>query len=419
MVLSNGEKIRYYRKKYKIKQNELYSGIMSQSMLSFLEQDKYQLSKEFAILLADRINNYIQNINEKITPEYLLRTKNEEVENYFKEKILLNIRGGNVDNNQVDYLISILEKNEFISEKIKIYTVIGNYFMKNRVNYPVSKILEVAINDSINFGYFDFFSILVLQLQRLYYLNSDYESTVQFYYKIINLLPKKNKEIMGHIYYNFALAFRFENKTRIAIFLYEKANSFFTKETKIINCKNNLGICYSLENNYNKALDIFLHLNEYSLSDYQRTVNYSNLLLCYIELNENISIKLTIDKLEKLIEEIPNNLRYQSYYCLGRAYRTLDDRYNAMINFEKELNLPIDPNNNHFYIKKYKECIEYLIEIYNENDLEKFKKLEIHILKIPSKYLDVNFFFNICKNFVIVYYEKEYIKLLEKLQNKD
>ena len=110
--------------------------------------------------------------------------------------------------------------------------------------------------------------------------------------------------------------------------------------------------------------------------------------------------------------------KYQSYYCLGRAYLMLEDRYNAMINFEKELQLGIGENGDNFFIDQYEFCIEQLVNIYNDSDINKFRKLESYIFVIPNEMFNKDFFIKIVVRFLKVYSKKESIQFYERMNKK-
>lgn len=414
-ILSVGEKIRYFRKKYNIKQKDLCQNIMSPSMLSFLEKGKYDLNAEFAILLSDKINTYINNAEDKLTPQLLMESKEEQLNRHLKDAIL-KIGKKEIKKNEIESYISLFSQFEFTPQKIKAYTLISGYIIKNKIDYNTIPLLESALYNSANIPYYKFLLILILQLERVYLLENDFDSIIKLYYKTNAIIPENGKEILGHIYYNFALAFQRKNKTKFAITLYEKAKKYFVKESKLFFCINNLGICYFVEKNNDRALTLYLEVNSFNLSNYNKVMNYSNLLLCYIELNQKTSIKITKNKLKNLLCEISPDLRYQSYFSLGKAYIKLKDRYNAMLSFETEINLPFDLNNNHFFLEKYKESIIYLTKLYNMKDISKFKTLEKFIFQIPNELMDKAFILNILEIYLKVFGSGRCMDLIKRLR---
>lgn len=173
-------------------------------------------------------------------------------------------------------------------------------------------------------------------------------------------------------------------------------------------------------NEYEKSKQIILELLENNLSDIERAKCYTNLIMNAVYTKEYLCIKITIPKLEVLLSLLRdlNIKKFQSYYCLGRAYILLEDRYSAMINFEKELNIGVGDNKNHFFIDQYEYCIEQLVNIYNISEIEKFKKLEKNILAIPKDIFNRDFFIRVSIFFLKVYSHKEFFSFYEKINKK-
>lgn len=416
--MTTGEKLRHYRKTYKIKQVELYSGIMSQSMYSFIEKDKYQLNQENAEMIIKRINEIIEKPQEKLSVNLLLRKKEEEIRIFFNQNIRLKIRSKEIEKITIDYMTSLIDFVENKNDKFLYLLIISNYCMRIKNTSWCINIINNVLDHSEKYNSFKQFIVFILHKQRINSIENKYEDTIKLYHKCKNAIEnlKNDSEIRSMVYYNFALAFQRKNNIAEAIVLYKESMKKFKEKDRLFSCTNNLGICLYKQKKNKEAINIFLRSQQYIHTAYQKAVNYSNLLLCYIELKKEFSIKITKDKLETIIEEVPASLRYQSYYCLGKAYISKNNRYSAMINFEKEISLPLDPNNSQFYINKYKECILFLIKIYNTNDIHKFKKLEKMIIKIPKQYMDVNFIFSILEVYLDVYNKEECKEMIKKLK---
>lgn len=414
-ILSPGEKIKYYRILYKLKQKEICKDIITPAMLSYIENEKYQLSEEIAEKLTTRINLLVNDSSRRITTESILASEESQLDNYLYQ-VKLNIKY--ISTKSIKELYSIFNQFPNINKKIKIITAILSFSINKKIKLDYEKLLLENINDILENQLFSLLPINLLLIQRINIDKGDYKKNIELYYSLKKLLKGKN-EIIGHVFFNFALSFQKENVPKTSIFLYNKALCFFRKEEKITNCLINTSICHSLAGSYEKELEIIKTLDTFNLSLHKRIVNMGNLLSCYINLENELGVKISLNKLESAIATVSNlECLYQSFYCLGKGYIYLNDRLNAMKNFEKELGLPFNSTNPQFFIVKIKEIILELIKIYHPSEIKKFKNLEKYIIMIPHESLDVGFVLSLSKKYCEVYSKQDTIRLLQTLQTQ-
>lgn len=412
-ILSPGEKIKYYRKLYKLKQKDICKDIITPAMLSYIENGKYNLSEEIAEKLVIRINLLVNEVSKEISIESILSSTDDQLSNYIN-KIKLNIKS--LSNKNIKEIYDVFDKFPNIDKKIKIITVISSFSIQNKLKINYEKLLKNNLIEILENKLFHFLPLNILLLQRINIDKGDYNKNLELYYTISKTLKGKN-EIMGHIFFNFALSFQKENIPQNSIKLYNQALNFFRKEEKITNCLINISVCHSLIGNYEKELEIIKTIDTFNLSSHKRIVNIGNLLSCYINLKNSLGVKLAINKLENAVATIHNsNYLYQSFYCLGKGYVFLEDRFNGMKNFEKELSLPFNTTNPQFFISKIKEIILELLNIYHFADINKFKNLEKYIFMIPYESLDVNFTLSISKTYCKVYTKENALNFFDILQ---
>ena len=68
---------------------------------------------------------------------------------------------------------------------------------------------------------------------------------------------------------------------------------------------------------------------------------------------------------------------------LGKGYLFFNDIQNAIINFEKELDLGVNIKDNHFLIEKYIFSVIELIRLYQVFTIDRINKIQNAIFKIP------------------------------------
>lgn len=385
-------------------------------MLSYLEQGQFKLKEEIAVKLVNKLNFLLKNHNQTIDIKYVLETPKEQI-----EKILIyelkNIKKFNFES--LNEFRETFIKFGFYFEYIKLFFILGKYLKTENVNKAellYEEILEISIDNNIHTFLFN----IILELQRIYSLQENFNKSLILYKKVNKYLNNAPQILGGYINYNFGLAFETKKYSIEAINLYKKALIQLENHKSVFYVKNNLSICYINIAEYEKSKKIILELLEKKLSNIEKSKCYSNLLMNAVYTKDLVCIKITIPKLEALINLLmqSNIIKYQSYYCLGRAYMLLEDRYNALINFEKESELGIGENKIHFFIDQYEYCIEQLAKIYNDTEKLKFKKLEKYILDIPKEMFNKDFFIKISVYFLRAYTYKEFYIFYEKVNRK-
>lgn len=385
-------------------------------MLSYIENGQFQLKEGISIKLIDRLNFFINDPSQVIKYDYILEEPKKQIEKIMTYEIKYIKK---FDLKKLDEFRSTFKKYDFYFEYIKLFFILGKNIKKTNISIAESlfeEILEISIDKDIHIFLFN----IILELQRMYSAKENFNKTLSLYKKVNKYISESPKTILGFINYNFALALETNKNINQAITLYKKSLIQLENHKNIFYVKNNLSICYTSIGEYEKSKKIIFELLELELSDIEKSKCYSNLLMNAVYTKDFICMKITISKLEVLINCLKqvSIVKYQSYYCLGRAYILLEDRYNAMINFEKELGLGIGENKNHFFIDQYEYCIEQLANIYSISEKEKFKRLEKYILDIQKEMFNKDFFIRINVYFLRAYTYKEFYNFYEKVNSK-
>lgn len=378
-ILSPGEKLKKIRKEYGISQKKLTQGIISITMLSYIENDKLLMSEKISAQLCNRLCEMAGNTI--LTPQELFYTKEEQTKKII-ETIIKNLSNYSIEEFKEAKIP--IDKYTHSNETIKFNAIVGSYiYNKFQTLGDALFFLESVLEDAVVTNS-NFLPMIILQLQRGYNKSNHWKKTINLF-KNINFNKIKEKEIKGYILFNFGLAFHKKQNYEKALEIYKESYSLLKKQIAKESCLNNAGYCYILKKNFSEAIDYFLFSLKKNDSPYNTTLCYSNLILCGIETNNLTLIKTTIPKLEKSIELVSKDKKYQSYMCLGKGYSYLNDRYNSMINYEKELELGLNITGHHFLIDKYIFTIIQLLKIYESYDLDRLKKLEKYIYLIPKE----------------------------------
>lgn len=411
MILSPGEKIKKIRKNLNVTQSELAKGIISVSMLSSIENNKYSLNEETAIKLCKRLNYFIKNksikleYNKILIPIQVLITKKVNL-------IISNLKYINQSHLKNIKLLFIKSQDSY--QKVRLYTILGIYFFRQLNEINISReLLEEVFDLSSKIKSNEFYFLIILFLQRVYYrVDKHLITSIYFQSKEnINLIPPQAK---GMLLYNFGVFFEHLNDFTKAIENYSQASKLI--KTNLFEWNHvNLGFCYYKKFEYYKSIDIFINILDNTKNEFIKIKCYSNIIKNAIALKDSTIVKINIDKLEKLLNTTSSNEIYQAFFSLGEASLFLQNRYNAIQYFESEIKLGINLKNTHFFLSVYEKSIEKLITLYHPSDLKKFNILEKYILKIPYDFFSKNLYFKVLSKYSQVYNKKELNEFIKKL----
>ncbi len=414
-ILGSGTKIKRIRKNLKLSQKDLSKGILSLSMLSYIESEKHPLKGDLAMKLVERLNMYSPT---SIDYKKICIGKKTLYEDKLNN-ILKNIKL--IKNRHINQFINSLSTENYTDLEYKAKSIFSSIYFNRYNNYIVSKKYLEEIIDIEDETTKNFYPLNLLLLQRIYIYTEDYKKLNQLYCRHNKKLKKiSTTKIKGNLYYNFGLSLEIKNQEEEAINNYSTALKYFKNKQLEDLCNNNIGVCYCKLKEYEKSNEIYLDLLKNNPKDIEKARYYSNLLINYIELKEDISVKNTVNKLNQSLSNIAreNTIKYQSYMCLGKGYLYLEDRYNAMKAFEMELQLGVGNRNNHFFFENYKYCINQLMAIYHIKDIKKFNNLEKYINQLPTTIIDSEFLIKILYYYSKVYEKEDILRFNKVIYNK-
>lgn len=381
-ILSPGDKIKKIRKYLKVSQQELCNNIISKPMLSYIENNKLNLTLDVAKKLCERFHYLDSYLN--ISVEELFLTKEMQA-----NRIIINfIKTPSIQD--IDTAIFIKCEAEKYASREYIYKfnfIVSAHLYNKYSQFETSiEFLEpyiIEIFQSNN----ELLTCATLILSSCYNRMGYYNKNIIIYDGMV-LQKIKNNEAKGYILYNLAFSFHKSKNCIEAINIYQSALSFLKNQNMRNNCIINIGDCFSLYKEFAKAIEYFNFQIKKTNSNHLKVICYSKIIINAIETENYCLVKETIPLLENSLLDITIQDKYQNYMSLGMGYLFLGDRFNAMINFEKEINLRIDSSNFCFSIENYLHAVLELLKIYNRNDENKITSLCKKIAIIPIKLLN-------------------------------
>ncbi|NDI79117.1 MULTISPECIES: tetratricopeptide repeat protein [Psychrilyobacter] len=392
-------------KAHKITQKELACKGISASYLTKIKKGHNPFKKKHIPLLVDSFNKIFQerNIDKIITIEELYITPQQELDQLIVESII----------DKSIYSKEKQEEIELFGREKEVHSCKYRYIIAKH-NQRIGK-KEKALNtyyDLLNhFSCSDFFYSILIEVIRLEKTELTYAIYLK-YQKKINQAPYKTKALLA---YNTGVSLLETKKYSKAILCFNVLIDMPEITKHYYHSYNNLGICYQNLGEYEKAIECF----KKSVID---PLNYNDLEICYIniiscarEMKNEILVKVTVNKLEKILKELENGTLYQTYWNLGLAYLYLEEKKKAVNAFEKEISFPINLNHHHFNPTKYLDSIKQLVLLYGHQPLKQQELIKT-ICKIPKKMMPYDFFLYILKFYINNSLEYEANFLIRKIQ---
>jgi len=169
--------------------------ILSLSMLSYIESGQFKLKVETAVKLTDRLNYFINDHSKKITYEYILETPKEQIKRIMVFE-LRNLKNFNLE--KLGEFRSTFEKFDCYYDYIKLFFVLGKSLRIKNISMAES-LYEEVLDVSINKGISTFLFNIILELQRIYSVQGNFNKTISLYKKVNKYLHESPLLIGGYI----------------------------------------------------------------------------------------------------------------------------------------------------------------------------------------------------------------------------
>ncbi|WP_028856373.1 tetratricopeptide repeat protein [Psychrilyobacter atlanticus] len=380
------DKIFEIAKIYKITFKELGCKGITSTYLTKIKKGQNSFKEKHIPLLVDSFNRIFQerNINKIITMEELYITPQQELDKL-------------VDESLIDKTIYSKEKQEEIENfgrekevhSCKYRYIIAKYNQKIGKEEEALKIYYNLLN---HFPCFSFFYSILIEIIRLEKAELTYEIYLK-YQKKTDKAPYKTKALLA---YNTGVSLLETKKWSKAITCFEVLIEMEKITKHYYHSYNNLGICYQKLGKYEKAIEFFKKSVSDPLNYNDLEICYTNIISCAKEMKNEILIKITVNKLEKILKELQNKTLYQTYWNLGLSYLYLGEKKEAIVAFEKEISFPLDLNHHHFSPTKYLDSIKQLVLLYGHQPLKQQNLIKI-ICEIPKQIMCYDFSMYILK----------------------
>jgi tetratricopeptide (TPR) repeat protein len=392
-------------KKHKITFKELGCKGLSSTYLTKIKKGHNSFKEKHILLLVESFNKIFneRNIDKVITAEDLYITPQQELDQL-------------VNNSLIDKSIYSKEKQEEIElfgrekevHSYKYRYIIAKY---NQKNGEKDKALTSYKNLLNNFSCPVLFYSVLIEIIRLEKIDLTYEIYLK-YQQEINTAPYKIKALLIS---NIGINLLETKKYRKAIVCFKILIDIKKVKKDYSHSYISLGACYQNLGKCDKAIEYFKKSVNDPLNYRDLEICYTNIISCAQEMRNEMLVKVTVNKLENILNGLKHKILYQTYWNLGLAYLYLGEQKKAINAFEKEISFPIDLNDYRFSPTKYLNSISQLVSLYGFQPLKQQELID-KICKIPKRMRCHDFSLWILKFYINNSLEYEANLLIQKIQ---
>lgn len=395
-ILTPGEKIKYIRKTFKIRQEDLAGDTITRNLISIIENNKANLTENVAKILTNNINNICKKrkINFSTTKDYLLEntlTQAKKIVNDYIDYIY------NLSLDEIDELYDILNEIDLFlksfateDDKARLYIEIGRKFKLNKEYVQAAKYylkaFEIANSDK-----FSNHALYMLGLCSIYLAN--YTEAIYLHTRLLRIDEKKSYYF--YTKFNIALCYKkLNNYSETLSILDELINEFpdlkVSNPDSYIDTNLLIGVCLNQTGCYNKAIDIYTDLLGFIDKDFirQELVILINLSEVYMNIQDFKNLKNTCDLItDKLITNSHCLEEYESeiYISLAKNFIFLNDNNTARHLLSKTLN-SLKDGNSLIYLENLEEFFTLTLELYSEtNDIKSINFIKNQLVTFIDK----------------------------------
>lgn len=384
-VVSIGEKLKKFREKYSLNQDEIVGTDVTRNLISQIENNKVKLTRSTAEIVLRHAREKLKQKNIIIDEdiEYLLESEEAQARKIldrFIEK-LKELAKSKAE----AYLESLQEAEEFLlrwnltDKKIIIYEITGDYFYSIKNFYKASLYYENA-KCLMNFHIeIDSLISLLQKLSNTYYFMGKLKEGIDTCNYALNRFPEMVNEKRVGFLFNIGLYYNYLHDYQNSIKFINQVVSMLNKTAKgyaqILLLKAST-LC-SLKF-YEEALDIYNELLQMTAADdyAHKALYYNNICETYIELKQyNISKKYldlalkNLTLVDKKYILLPN-----IYFDIAKLYVKLRDLEKSIIFFKEALNLSREHKNSLVIKDIFKEIVHIIDDDMGQDMRDEFKQ---------------------------------------------
>lgn len=333
MVITDGEKLRAIREKYKLKQSDVVGKDITRNLLSEIETGKAVITKNTAEIIIKNLKELSKKRGFEVTEtvDYLM-------ENTFVQAAKI------LDDYIAKLKLLLISKDESFAETLKeskgflaswninekaaiIYELAGDYFYIQSEMYESILYYEKALSSIGKLSVSDELLKIFSKISIAYIHGGNYDKAIESCTFVIDHFENLSLKNMYHFMYNRAYSYFLLNKYDRALASIDKIEGFVSEDDKqnyfmLLDTK---AACFYELTRYDEALELYTRILKV-LDDNdidKKIVIYINMAEVYMKLYDMNKANELLDKAKKELPFINSDSRYEAdiYYELGKIYK--------------------------------------------------------------------------------------------------
>lgn len=399
MVVSDGDKMKVIREKYKLKQEEISGGDITRNLISEIETNRAPITKNTAEIIIKNLNKLARKKHFEVTEtvEYLMENEIIQAKKIFDEYI--NELKTFMICKDNSFIKTLKQAEEFLidwdikDKKIEIYELAGDYFCNQNDFYRSSMYYEKA-NALVNKAEFSKELLNILRkLSMVYFYTEKYEESIECFEFANQYFTNIDNETKAIFFYNSAICYKKLGNFNRALNNFCETEKLVDKSSgnKYFEILIEKATCFHLMKNYSKALEVYNEILESVNNDdtEKHLIILVNRINTYIQIKENNKVR---ENLEIILEEIKNiNSKFSYiadvYFEIGNIFEYLGNLNKTKEFYLNSLDLA-EKNKNYFLIEN---ILISLTDVCKEtNDDKEINNIKNSFLRIAAKKEKVN-----------------------------
>lgn len=348
-VVTDGEKLRAIRDKYKLKQSDVAGKDITRNLLSEIETGKAVITKNTAEIIIKNLKEIGRKRKLKIdeTVEYLMENTvvqaTKILDKYIAQlkKLLISKDDSFVETLKIAK--SFLADWDINEKAALIYEVSGDYYYINNQMYESIMYYEKALTAIGKLIPSDELLQVFFKITKAYVHVGNYDKAIENFTFVIDHFESLSLENTVRFVYNRAYTYYLLSKYELAIKDIEKLENLLNKSDmqiyfKILGTK---AVCLHELKKYDEALKLYNKLLDMLSSERidKKLVTYVNITELYLAISDKDKAANTLLEVKKELPFLNNDSSYEAniYFELGKICKELNNIREANEYYNKGL----------------------------------------------------------------------------------